>query len=1032
MSGFDILSLVGEPWNEAPSLFRGIGVTVTDTASLPTSKFLEFVLNGASIYSVLKTGETIVRNATGTSLGGFKLAGAAGEMALTSQVDLTTLAPAETLRYAWEDPLHVGNDPLSAAVLQGMGASNFSIESPATITHIAGNSTYAWAGMVGARLFWSGYEAATSNGKTIDFTNVGQATRASPILSVSAANVADDLIHFGLSDGTNWSIAAKVDAAGRGQFQMLDLPEQGAPGDPAAGSARIYGLNVGGTTKIAFRDSSGAETVLGSTLSISGGTVTANTPVVDFSQTWNQSGTSFSAISATITDTNSAMDSTLIKFNVGAGPVYQVRKTGETVISNAAGTSLGGVKLAGPAGEMALTSQTDTLTSAPAEVLRYSWKDAAHVGSGDTQSVAVLRGMGASDFSIEGPATISHVSGNSTYAWSGLGSGRLRWSGTQTGTTIGKTFDFTNFGQAPLRASPIASFSAQNVADDLVHFGLTDGTLWTVAAKIDAAGRGQFQMLDLPAQGAPGNPAATNARIYGKDVGGITKVAFRDSSGAETVLGSYISVAAGTVTTNTPLASFSQTWNAANIAFSAITANITDTLSSATSTLLSLTVNADPVFQVRKTGEMRIHNAAGTPLMTLSGDLNDGKVPGNSRGSFRGIIVNWNRTNIGGGVMPQLELQVEGTTYWQVSTDTRDVSENGGKGPQMRFIEKGDPTKHWAIEYAANGAVYTVSNGVRMCLSKWDGTPGSVAEYVWPVTNRVTFESRATFVHIANNGRFEWETAAVGGLVASRVAFVGFLASTAIGTTIDFNNYGQNPGRASPVVSISVENPADDPLHIGKIDINGWTTYSRFDGTGILYAPSVALAGATGTRPTITAKLDTDTQTRVSVGLDADNNGALKFGPGGATAPDVTLSRGPFVGSLSISSGTSASQLRIYRTYANNGADTEFWNMTWRLTDPPWASIRSNATGTGVARNMCIEPPLIGIGIPLGNGANIPALKRVGTELQIRLGNDSGFAAVKGKLTTETNAQLGIIVPDMVLTLYDANGTAYKVPCVAA
>src|SRR4051812_30934226 len=99
MAGFDILTLVGEPWVDSAGLFRGIGVIVTDTASLPSSKFLEFVLNGASVYSVLKTGETIISDAAGTSLGGIKLAGAAGEMALTSQIDLTTSAPGEVLRY---------------------------------------------------------------------------------------------------------------------------------------------------------------------------------------------------------------------------------------------------------------------------------------------------------------------------------------------------------------------------------------------------------------------------------------------------------------------------------------------------------------------------------------------------------------------------------------------------------------------------------------------------------------------------------------------------------------------------------------------------------------------------------------------------------------------------------------------------------------------------------------------------------------------------------------------------------------------
>jgi len=106
--------------------------------------------------------------------------------------------------------------------------------------------------------------------------------------------------------------------------------------------------------------------------------------------------------------------------------------------------------------------------------------------------------------------------------------------------------------------------------------------------------------------------------------------------------------------------------------------------------------------------------------------------------------------------------------------------------------------------------------------------------------------------------------------------------------------------------------------------------------------------------------------------------------------------------------------------------------MTWRLTSPPWASIRTNFSGTGSARNICIEPTLLGLGIPVGNGSNIPAFKRVATQIQVRLGDDSDFTSIRGKLTTADSAVPGTIVPDKTLILYDANGTAYKVPCVAA
>lgn len=61
-----------------------------------------------------------------------------------------------------------------------------------------------------------------------------------------------------------------------------------------------------------------------------------------------------------------------------------------------------------------------------------------------------------------------------------------------------------------------------------------------------------------------------------------------------------------------------------------------------------------------------------------------------------------------------------------------------------------------------------------------------------------------------------------------------------------------------------------------------------------------------------------------------------------------------------------------------------------------------------------------------------PAIKRSGAELHARLADDSGFAVMKGKLATDTSYSAGAPSPTGFLTLYDAAGTAYKVPAVAA
>ena len=67
--------------------------------------------------------------------------------------------------------------------------------------------------------------------------------------------------------------------------------------------------------------------------------------------------------------------------------------------------------------------------------------------------------------------------------------------------------------------------------------------------------------------------------------------------------------------------------------------------------------------------------------------------------------------------------------------------------------------------------------------------------------------------------------------------------------------------------------------------------------------------------------------------------------------------------------------------------------------------------------------------LQFGGTTNLyPSLKRSTTSLQARLADDSNFTNIQGKLTTETNYTAGAIIPTGYLTVYDATGTAYKIP----
>jgi hypothetical protein len=78
-------------------------------------------------------------------------------------------------------------------------------------------------------------------------------------------------------------------------------------------------------------------------------------------------------------------------------------------------------------------------------------------------------------------------------------------------------------------------------------------------------------------------------------------------------------------------------------------------------------------------------------------------------------------------------------------------------------------------------------------------------------------------------------------------------------------------------------------------------------------------------------------------------------------------------------------------------------------------------------RGRLIHIGSVGTGF-VGTSA-FPALKRSSTTLQVRLADDSAFAPIQGKITTETAYTATTITPTGFITLYDSTGTAYKVAC---
>jgi hypothetical protein len=64
------------------------------------------------------------------------------------------------------------------------------------------------------------------------------------------------------------------------------------------------------------------------------------------------------------------------------------------------------------------------------------------------------------------------------------------------------------------------------------------------------------------------------------------------------------------------------------------------------------------------------------------------------------------------------------------------------------------------------------------------------------------------------------------------------------------------------------------------------------------------------------------------------------------------------------------------------------------------------------------------------NTSSFPALKRSSAILQARLADDSAFAPLQGQLRTDTNYTAGDPATTGYLVIYDATGTAYRVPAL--
>jgi hypothetical protein len=135
--------------------------------------------------------------------------------------------------------------------------------------------------------------------------------------------------HFALYNDTTPSKELKFDLSGISASTVRTLTVPNANGTIARTETFAAPPAIGNTTP-----NTGAFT----SLTANNGTLTTSAPALDVAQTWNASGTTFTGLNVTATDTASATASVIANFSLGSTSVLAVTKTGIRLRNGVGGT----------------------------------------------------------------------------------------------------------------------------------------------------------------------------------------------------------------------------------------------------------------------------------------------------------------------------------------------------------------------------------------------------------------------------------------------------------------------------------------------------------------------------------------------------------------------------------------------------------------------------------------------------------------------------------------------------------------------
>jgi hypothetical protein len=549
--------------------------------------------------------------------------------------------------------------------------------------------------------------------------------------------------------------------------------------------------------------------------------------------------------------------------------------------------------------------------------------------------------------------------------------------------------------------------------------------------------------------GGGGTPGGSNTQIQYNNSG-----AFAGASGL-TTNGTELTIASGTITADAPVLNMSQTWNNGAVTFTGLKFNATDTASNAASLLMDLQVGTVSRVAALGTvtgfgGAVRIRTFSSTVgTLLVEQDVSSGTLgvrradnydpagiksafweEGSAsavRGDAQGFKTGGSRYFGFGATSAASTIDLFLTRRGAANLRLGAADTTGTTAPTPQFLS----AQSWASSTTNNqtGANFTIDGS----QGTGTGAGGSIIFRVAPAggTSNGVQNALATALTIDSNRNitiggpyndFQFRVPTGGGSrVFTVVDGATSVLTTSISGTVAVSSFGLGATIAVADVILARDAPNTLALRNGAnaqaFNIyNTFTDASNYERAFMRWATNVLYIGSekAGTGVARTLSFQTDGTDRWYIATTGHLWGALDntydIGASGANRPRNVYVAGSVLsgnirGTGFFEVGAAQPLLWVGRSYVYSPADGNI--------------LVQNNANTDFGR--------LQFG---GTTSSFPALKRSSTTLQVRLADDSAFASVQGKLTTDTAYTATVIVPTGYLTLYDSTGTAYRVPCV--